>query len=244
MRVLFLGATSGMGKALAQLLAEKESADFVLLGRSLDKLEKAKIDIEARGGRVLSIDRLDLIELDSIPKVVDKVWSVINFDLAVITAALFAPQEKLEEDRELLQKLLIANFTGTILLCEEIKKRFLKNNRGTLCVFSSVAGDRGRSPVVLYGATKAGLSYYLEALDHRYRRSGLVVIDVKPGFVKTSMTAGLPTPPFAGEPTEVAYDVYRAIKRKKPLVYTPRIWKYVMFIIRKLPRSVMRRVNF
>ena len=71
---------------------------------------------------------------------------------------------------------------------------------GTLCAFSSVAGERGRKPVVLYGATKAGLSAYLEGLDHRHRANGLKVVCVKPGFVKTTMTEGLKPPPFAGEP--------------------------------------------
>ena len=59
----------------------------------------------------------------------------------------------------------------------------------TLCVFSSVAGERGRKPVIIYGAAKAGLTRYLEGLDHKHRADGLRVITVKPGFVKTSMTA-------------------------------------------------------
>jgi NAD(P)-dependent dehydrogenase (short-subunit alcohol dehydrogenase family) len=70
-----------------------------------------------------------------------------------------------------------------------------------LCVFSSVAGDRARKPVILYGAAKAGLSHYLTGLDHKFAADGLKVTLVKPGFVKTAMTAGLPVPPFAGEPS-------------------------------------------
>ena len=69
-----------------------------------------------------------------------------------------------------------------------------------MCVFSSVAGDRGRKPVALYGSSKAGLSHYLESLDHKYRAAGLVTVCVKPGFVKTAMTQGLKPPPFAGDP--------------------------------------------
>ena len=115
---------------------------------------------------------------------------------------------------------------------------------GTLCVFSSVAGDRGRSPVVLYGAAKAGLSRYLEGLDHRFHRAGLRVVCVKPGFVRTGMTEGQPAPPFAGEPEGVARDVLRAIDRGAPVVYTPPIWRLVMLAVRCLPRAVMRRVGF
>ena len=76
-------------------------------------------------------------------------------------------------------------------------------------MFSSVAGERGRKPVVLYGAAKAGLTRYLEGLDHRFHATGLRVICVKPGFVKTSMTSGLRPPPFAGEPEQVAVRYWR-----------------------------------
>jgi short-subunit dehydrogenase len=107
-----------------------------------------------------------------------------------------------------------------------------------------VAGERGRKPVVLYGAAKAGLTRYLEALDHKYRAQGLRVVCVKPGFVKTSMTAGLKPPPFAGEPEAVARVVLKAIDAGSPVVYAPPAWALVMLVIRWLPRAVMRRIGF
>ena len=104
--------------------------------------------------------------------------------------------------------------------------------------------DRGRKPVAVYGSAKAGLSTYLEALDHKYRAAGLTTICVKPGFVKTSMTQGLKPPPFAGTPDGVARDVLKAMRQRRPLVYTPAAWRLVMLVIRWLPRVVMRRINF
>ncbi len=111
-------------------------------------------------------------------------------------------------------------------------------------MFSSVAGDRGRKPVALYGSSKAGLSHYLESLDHKYRADGLITICVKPGFVKTGMTEGLKPPPFAGEPEGVAKRVLAAIDSKKPMVYAPFMWGWIMLVIQNLPRLVMRRVGF
>jgi short-subunit dehydrogenase len=107
-----------------------------------------------------------------------------------------------------------------------------------------VAGERGRKPVVLYGAAKAGLTAYLEGLDHRFHERGLRVVCVKPGFVRTSMTAGLPEPPFAGDADAVAATVVAAIDRATPVVYAPPIWRLVMVVVRLLPRSVMRRAGF
>jgi decaprenylphospho-beta-D-erythro-pentofuranosid-2-ulose 2-reductase len=162
----------------------------------------------------------------------------------VVTAAVFATQEKLEQDPVLAQKMLTVDFANTIVFCEEARKKLLLRGSGTLCVFSSVAGDRARKPVVLYGAAKAGLSAYLEGLDHRYRTQGLTTVCVKPGFVKTAMTAGLPTPPFAGDPDEVAQTVIEAIDAGTPVVYAPPIWRAVMTAIKAMPRFIMRRAKF
>jgi len=167
-----------------------------------------------------------------------------GFDTAVVTAGLFATQAKLESDREFTQRLLTVNFAHTVLFCEHVRAYLLAQGGGTLCVFSSVAGDRGRKPVILYGATKAGLSTYLEGLDHKFRSAGLRTICVKPGFVRTAMTEGLPEPPFAADPDQVASTVVRAIDRGTPVVYAPPIWALVMLVIRLLPRAVMRRVGF
>jgi short-subunit dehydrogenase len=136
-----------------------------------------------------------------------------------------------------------------VVFCEHARKRLLANTAatgqpGTLCVFTSVAGDRGRKPVAIYGAAKAGLSRYLEALDHKFRGQGLRTIDVKPGFVKTGMTAGLKPPPFAGEPEAVAARVIKAIEKGEPLIYAPFPWRFVMLAIRFLPRFVMRKIGF
>ena len=133
-------------------------------------------------------------------------------DTVVVTAGDFATQPALEQDLERTRHLLTVNFTNTVLFCEQARTRLLGRG-GTLCVFSSVAGDRGRKPVILYGAAKAGLAHYLEGLDYKYRAQGLRVVCVKPGFVKTSMTTGLKPPPFAGEADGVAADVVRAIDR-------------------------------
>src|SRR5205085_4285344 len=139
---------------------------------------------------------------------------------------------------------LTINFTNTIHFCEAARQRLLAAGGGTLCVFSSVAGERGRTPVIIYGAAKAGLSRYLEGLDHKFRAQGLRTITVKPGFVKTGMTAGLTPPPFAAEAEDAARVVLKAIDGGWPEVYAPGIWRWMMLDIRNLPRAVMRRITF
>jgi NAD(P)-dependent dehydrogenase (short-subunit alcohol dehydrogenase family) len=167
-----------------------------------------------------------------------------NFDAVVVTAAMFATQDQLEADLELARRVLTVNYAHTVVFCEHAKSRLLARGGGRLVVFSSVAGERGRKPVVLYGSSKAGLSAYLEGLDHKYAAQGLRVVCVKPGFVKTGMTAGLKPPPFAGEPEGVAKQVVAALDAGTPVLYTPTMWALVMLVIRWLPRLVMRKINF
>ncbi len=175
----------------------------------------------------------------------DAAWRALGkVDVVVLSAAVYAAQEDLEKDAEATRRLIEIDFTNTIRFCEDARHRLLARGGGTLCVFSSVAGDRGRRAVAIYGAAKAGLSHYLESLDHGYRKDGLVTICVKPGFVHTGMTAGAKPPPFASEPEPVARRVLAAIDAKKPLVYAPAIWWAVMRVIRSLPRFVMRRTKF
>jgi decaprenylphospho-beta-D-erythro-pentofuranosid-2-ulose 2-reductase len=244
-KVALLGATRGMGRALARALADRGDALF-LLGRDPEDLARSARDLEVRAGRgTVGHARCDLEEPEGFAAALDAAHAALGgLDTVVVTAGLFATQERLEADPELARRLLLVDFTNTVVFCEEARRRLLAGGGGTLCVFSSVAGERGRKPVVLYGAAKAGLSRYLEGLDHKFRAQGLVTVCVKPGFVKTSMTDGLKPPPFAGEPDAVARQVVRALDRGSPVVYTPSIWRLVMTAIRLLPRSVMRRIGF
>jgi NAD(P)-dependent dehydrogenase (short-subunit alcohol dehydrogenase family) len=244
-KAALLGATKGMGRALARLMAERGDELF-LLGRDPADLEKSARDLEVRrgDGRVGSA-HCDLEQPEGFAEAVARAEAGLGgLDAVVVTAGAFATQAELEEDRDLAARLLSVDFTNTVLFCEEARRRLLARGGGTLCVFSSVAGDRGRKPVVLYGAAKAGLSRYLEGLDHRFRAAGLRTVCVKPGFVKTSMTEGLRPPPFAGEPAQVARTVLRAIDRGRPVVYAPPIWRLVMLAVRMIPRPLMRRVSF
>lgn len=246
MKIVIVGATRGIGRALARACA-KDGHSLFLLGRSDQELQKSASDLSQRSGgsRPVGYASCDLEDPSGFASALQAADQALgHFDTVIVTAALFASQEALEQDRDLCRRLLTVNFAHTVVFCEEAKTMLLARGGGTLCALSSVAGDRGRKPIALYGASKAGLSAYLEALDHKHRAEGLVTLCVKPGFVKTGMTEGLPAPPFAGEPDQVAADILRALKKKKPLLYTPFMWRWVMLVIRNLPRFVMRKIKF
>jgi decaprenylphospho-beta-D-erythro-pentofuranosid-2-ulose 2-reductase len=247
MKIAVLGATKGMGRALVRRLIERGDELF-LLGRDLQDLGQSARDLESRAGKTagaVGVAACDLEHPEGFAAALAAAEAALGgLQAVIVTAGLFASQDQLEADPELARRLLTVDFANTVLFCEEARRRLLARGGGTLCVFSSVAGERGRKPVVLYGAAKAGLTRYLEGLDHKFRAQGLRTICVKPGFVRTSMTAGLKAPPFAGEPDAVAARVVRAIDSGRPVVYAPGIWALVMFVIRLLPRFVMRKIGF
>jgi decaprenylphospho-beta-D-erythro-pentofuranosid-2-ulose 2-reductase len=246
MKAIIFGATKGMGRAVARALVERGDS-VLLLGREEVELNNSAKDLEQRAPRSTSVSTVlcDLEQPEGFGRALDAAERALpGYETVLVVAGLFATQQQLEQDTALLERVLTVNYTNTVLFCEEARKRLLARGGGTLAVWSSVAGERGRKPVVLYGSTKAGLSAYLEGLDHKFREHGLRTLSVKPGFVKTSATEGLKPPPFAGEPEGVAKDVLRALDAGAPVLYTPRIWALVMLVIRWLPRFVMRRIGF
>ena len=246
MNAVLLGATRGMGRSVARVLVERGDA-VCLLGRDAEELERSARDLQVRAALPAPPPGFpcDLARPETFGPALDAAAeSLGRLDTVIVTAADFAAQAALEADPDRARALATVDFANTVGFCEHARRRLLAAGGGTLCVFSSVAGDRARSPVVVYGAAKAGLSAYLEGLDHRYHRHGLRTVCVKPGFVRTGMTAGLAPPPFAGDPDRVAHRVVRAIDRGRPVVYAPPAWRWVMLVVRHLPRAVMRRAGF
>jgi decaprenylphospho-beta-D-erythro-pentofuranosid-2-ulose 2-reductase len=219
-KAVILGGTSGMGRALAQRLSERGD-DVFLLGREADKVDRSAADLKARHPqqRVIGHALCDLERPSDFAPALDAADAALGgFDTVIVTAGLFATQDVLEADIELTTRLVTVNYAHTLVFCEHARKRLLARGGGSLVVFSSVAGDRGRKPVAIYGSSKAGISAYLEALDHKYHERG--------------------------EPDAVARQVLAAIDQRRPVVYAPGIWALVMFVIRHLPRSIMRRIGF
>jgi decaprenylphospho-beta-D-erythro-pentofuranosid-2-ulose 2-reductase len=247
-RIAIVGGTKGIGRAVARRLSARGDR-LALLGRSEADLAASADDLAARApaapaGETVTI-RFDLDRPETCDAALDEAARRLGgLDVVLITAGAFGTQEALEADATARERVLSTNFTHTIQFCEAARARLLAGGGGTLCVVGSVAGDRARKPVVLYGATKAGLAYYLQGLDLRHRDAGLRVVLVKPGFVRTGMTAGLPEPPFAANPEDVAPAIVKAIDRGTPQIYVPGIWRLVMLVIRWLPTAVMRRVKF
>ena len=244
MKVAFLGATRGIGRAMAKQLAARGDHVFIM-GR--DPVATAALCEElANLGTLDPIQRTscDLGDTSSlVPALQAADRALGGLDAVVLTAGVFAIQRDLDDDPARAHEILRLNLADTVVFCEAARRLLVSNGGGTLCVFSSVAGDRPRKPVAIYGAAKAGLTYYLDALDLLWRDAGLRVVTVKPGFVHTDMTAELDPPPFAAEPEAVARTVLRGLDRGQRVIYAPPIWRWVMVVLRRIPRFLFRQLS-
>jgi len=141
---------------------------------------------------------------------------------------------------------LRTNFEGPALLLGLFAERFLARGSGTIVGVSSVAGDRGRGSNYLYGAAKAGFTAFLSGLRNRLAPKGLRVVTVKPGFVRTQMTAGMKLPPLlTAEPVEVGRAIFTTAEKKSggDVIYVRPIWRPVMMVIGSIPERIFKRLR-
>ncbi len=243
-RILIVGATSAIATACARRWAG-EGAAFVLFARDPGKLGQVAADLRARGAAKTEPHPFNATDYSAHTAMIDlAAASLGEIDIALIAYGTLPDQKACEQDSQLAAQALAVNATSVIALATAIANRQEKQGSGTLAVISSVAGDRGRASNYVYGASKAAVSTFCDGLRARVAKSGAHVLTIKPGFVDTPMTKGLPLPAaLLATPDQVASDIVRAVARKKAMLYTPRFWSPIMFIIRALPEPIFKRLN-
>jgi len=236
------GATSGIARALASEWMRR-GRDAVLLGRDARALEELAADLEIRRGRKCAVFRWDLLERDAHPERFSELAERFELDGLFLAPGVLIPEEELAADPDKTRLLFDVNLTETVVVANLFAAHFRARKRGFLSVLSSVAGERGRVKNRTYGASKAGLSVFLEGLRASLHGQGVLVQTVKPGPVRTPMTAGYRGPGFLlAEPETVARDIANALERGKTMVYTPGYWRPIMALIRALPEAMLRRI--
>lgn len=246
--IAIFGATSDIAVAVGRVYAEAKWS-LVLVGRDQAALTAIKADLDVRGAAGVAIEVTDFTTLTELPPVAAAAFAQFSgLDVALVAYGTLPNQLGSEADATLAAAALTSNFTSPVLLLNELARQFVAQaaagRTGTLAAISSVAGDRGRMSNHIYGAAKGGLQRYLEGLRHRLHGAGIAVLDIRPGFVSTKMTAHLPRGgPLWAAPTTVAADIVTAIAARRAVLYTPWFWRGVMLVIRSVPRAVFHRTK-
>ena len=165
-----------------------------------------------------------------------------DFDLVIVAFGVLGDQERCEQDAAAALETVQTNFAGVVSVTVPLAQRLRQQGHGTLVLLSSVAGERARRSNFIYGASKAGADAFYQGLGDSLRESGVHVLIVRPGFVRTKMTAGMKAAPLSTTPAAVADATVRALGRGRDVVWVPPGLRVVMSVLRHLPRPVFRRL--
>ena len=246
-RGIIIGASDGIGAALARRLAQ-EGYWLALLARRQDKLDWLCDEINRRSqeSRVRAYGH-DVLDYENAPGLLRKIVADLGgLDLVVFVAGVNYPPGGIDKysfanDRRMIE----TNLLGAMAWLTPVAEMFQSAKAGQIVGVSSVAGDRGRVGNPGYNTSKAGLSTYLEALRNRLTRHGVNVLTVKPGFVETEMIKAAQGPtPFKITTDKAVEDIWRAMSNRRQVVYTPSIWRWIMLAIQHTPSFIFRRLSF
>lgn len=242
-RAIVIGASSGIGAALAQKLAQ-QGYTVAAVARREEKLKALCDLINAPNGQRAFPYRHDVTEQEAIPALFqDIVRDLGGLDLIVYVAGIQPAVAPDEYNSEKDLAMIDVNVGGAVAWLNEAAVRFQRARAGHIVGISSIAGDRGRVGAPVYNATKAALNTYLEALRNRLARRGVTVTTIKPGFVDTALLENASKTFWVLTPQEAAAQIYDAIKQKRQSAYVPARWGLVGLIIRHIPSFIFRRLR-
>jgi decaprenylphospho-beta-D-erythro-pentofuranosid-2-ulose 2-reductase len=240
--VLVLGGSSEIGQAIVRELAGRRLRTVVLAVRRADSVTGFAAELHARSVDV-DVVAFDADRTETHAEVIGRVFDRHgDIDVVVLAFAVLGDQAAFDADTEAAVAAVHTNVTGAISSGLVVADRLRRQGHGTLVVLSSVAGERVRAANFVYGATKAAIDGFAQGLGDALRPSGARVLVVRPGFVRTKMTAGMPEAPFATTPEVVARDTVAALRAGKELAWSPRVLRAVFAVLRHLPRAVFRRL--
>lgn len=240
--MIVLGSTSEVAQAFVEkALQEGEKYERIYLFTS----NKEATERFARHIDVKFLQQSEIIELD-----LTKEINYFDFD-HVNSNVLFCATGYLGEstedglyDNKNTERIIDINYSKLIPVMNYFAQKFESKRSGTIIGLSSVAGDRGRQSNFIYGSAKAAFTAYLSGLRNYLFEKKVHVLTVKPGFMATKMTEGLPlNPKLTATPKQAAECIYKAFKKQKNVAYVLPIWGVIMMIIRNIPEFIFKKLK-
>ena len=242
-RVLIIGATSMIAEHGARIWASRGDMLY-LAARNEERLQTIAADLKVRGASEVATNCIDLNYMDRHIDLLDAAENTMGgIDIVLIAHGTLSNQKSCELSVEETLAEIQTNALSTISLLTLIANRFEAKKDGTICVISSVAGDRGRASNYVYGSVKAMVTAFTSGLRQRLYKSNVAVVTIKPGFVDTPMTAEFKKGLLWAKPSAVAEKIVKAIDTKKNEVYTSFFWWAVMVVIKTIPSKIFKRID-
>lgn len=237
-KIIIIGASSGIGEALAR---ELSSRGYIvgMAARRLELLNKIKQELP----NASYTKQLDLLKPDEARQALrDLISQMGGADIIVINSGV--GHENAELIWELERPSIDVNVLGFAAMAVEASNYFIQKGRGHIVGISSVAGLRPFRLAPAYGASKAFIIFYLKGLRHKFKKQGIdvAVTDIRPGFVDTPLTKGNAKMFWVSTPQKAAKQILNAIRAKKEVAYITKRWRLIAFIIKLVPDFIYNRL--
>ena len=242
--VLVLGGGSDIAQATVRALVAERARTVVLAGRDPAKLENDVEALRAAGADTVEAIPFDADDPASHERAIGEAFERHgDLDVVLVAFGVLGDAEALKRDPAAAVAHVETNFTGAVSALIVAAERLRAQGHGSLVVLSSVAAERPRRSNFVYGASKAGLDAFAQGLSDELAGTGVQVLVVRPGMVRTKMTEGLDEVPFTTTPEKVAEAIVKGLRRGDHTVWAPPILRFVFAGLRHLPRPVFRRLD-
>jgi len=239
--LLLVGGTSDIAVATARAYLAERPLRVVVAARDTPRRSAVADELRAAGARVDVVD-FDADDPASPARMVDEAFAGGDVDVALVAFGQLGDAEQLRTDADAVGRLAQVNYVVPSVVGTELAGRMRAQGHGVIVALSSVAGERARASNFVYGSTKAGLDAFYSGLADSLVGTGVSVLVVRPGFVKSKMTAGLPDAPLATTPEAVAAAIVTGVRKGRHTVWVPGAMRWVMSGLRHTPRAVFRRL--
>jgi decaprenylphospho-beta-D-erythro-pentofuranosid-2-ulose 2-reductase len=241
--VLVLGGGSDIALATVRDLVRRRARTVVLAARDPARLQGAADVLRAAGATTVETMAFDARDTASHDAFVSDVFERVgDIDLALLAFGVLGDQEEAEHDGRAAVDIAEVNYVGSVSVAVPIAQRMRTQGHGTIVALSSVAGERARRSNFVYGSSKAGMDAFFQGLGDSLVGSGVRVMIVRPGFVHTKMTDGMDAAPLSTTPEAVAAAIVKGLARGRETVWVPSTLRYVMSVLRHVPRPVFRKL--
>lgn len=241
--ILLLGGTSEIGLAICQRYLQDAPARIILAALPDDPgRDDAVAQMQRAGAKSVELIDFDAVDATSHPKVIEQAWSNGDVDVAIVAFGLLGDAEELWQNQRKAVQIAEINYTAAVSVGVLLGEKMRAQGFGQIIAMSSAAGERVRRSNFVYGSTKAGLDGFYLGLGEALREHGVRVLVIRPGQVRTRMSAHVKEAPLTVDKEYVANLAVTSAAKGKELVWAPGAFRYVMMVLRHIPRPIFRKL--
>jgi decaprenylphospho-beta-D-erythro-pentofuranosid-2-ulose 2-reductase len=241
--ILLLGGTSEIGLAICERYLQNAHARILLAAMPDDPgRDDAVAQMKAAGARSVELIDFEATDTESHPKMIDAAFAGGDVDVAIVAFGLLGDAEELWQSQRKAVQIAEINYTAAVSVGVLLGEKMRAQGFGHIIAMSSAAGERVRRSNFVYGSTKAGLDGFYLGLGEALREFGVRVLVIRPGQVRTRMSAHIKEAPLTVDKEYVANLAVTASAKGKELVWAPGAFRYVMMVLRHIPRPIFRKL--